>query len=358
MALQSGRPDNGRMISDTVIATHALSKRYRDVLAVDALDLDVRRGEVYGFLGRNGAGKTTTIRMLLGLIRPSGGEVTVLGRRITPGETSVFGRVGYLVETASAYPNLTVRENLDVQRRLTGAPRQAVADIIERLRLDTYADKRAGQLSLGNKQRLSLARALLHAPKVLLLDEPANTLDPAGIVEIRELLHTLAAERGVTVFMSSHILAEVAHLADRIGIIHEGRLLQELDREELAEKARAFVEVRVNAAEGSARGAPGEAAARAETLLRDAGFARIERVADAPGTLRIFGAADRAPEIARLLVGSELELTALTPTAEDLESYFLRLTGGDSARDGSAEADAAPAEVDAAPAESSSGGDA
>ena len=182
------------MTPDTVIATRALTKRYRDVTAVDNLELDVRRGEIYGFLGRNGAGKTTTIRMLLGLIRPSSGEVSVLGQRITPGETDVFARVGYLVETATAYPNLTVRENLDIQRRLTGAPRTAVAESIERLSLGTYADRRAGQLSLGNKQRLSLARALLHAPEVLVLDEPANALDPAGIVEVRELL-TMDLER-------------------------------------------------------------------------------------------------------------------------------------------------------------------
>ena len=178
--------------------------------------------------------------MLLGLIRPSGGEVNVLGRRIVPGETSVFGRVGYLVETATAYPNLTVRENLDIQRRLTGAPRTAVAETIALLRLEPYADRRAGQLSLGNKQRLSLARALLHSPELLVLDEPANALDPAGIVEVRELLRSLADERGVTVFMSSHILAEVAHLADRIGIVHDGRLIEESSREELAAKARAF----------------------------------------------------------------------------------------------------------------------
>jgi ABC-type multidrug transport system ATPase subunit len=228
------------MNADTAIATRALSKRYRQVLAVDSLDLDVRRGEIYGFLGRNGAGKTTTIRMLLGLIRPSGGEVDVLGRRVAPGETEVFGRVGYLVETATAYPNLTVRENLDIQRRLTHAPASAIAGTIALLRLEEYADRRAGQLSLGNKQRLALARALLHSPDLLVLDEPANSLDPAGIVEIRDLLRALATERGVTVFMSSHILAEVAHLADRIGIVHEGRLLEECSRDELAAKARSF----------------------------------------------------------------------------------------------------------------------
>lgn len=243
------------MTAETVIATRALTKRYRDVTAVDSLQLDVRRGEVYGFLGRNGAGKTTTIRMLLGLIRPTGGEVSVLGQRIVPGETGVFGRIGYLVESATAYPNLTVRENLDIQRRLTGSPATAVAETIERLRLGEYADRRAGQLSLGNKQRLSLARALLHSPDVLVLDEPANALDPAGIVEIRELLRSLADERGVTVFMSSHILAEVAHLADRIGIIHEGRLIEESSREDLAARARDYVDTTFSAQ------------ARAEALL-------------------------------------------------------------------------------------------
>lgn len=225
---------------DTAISTRALVKGYRDVTAVDSLDLDVRRGEIYGFLGRNGAGKTTTIRMLLGLIRPSSGEVTVLGRRVMPGETGVFSRVGSLVETATAYPNLTVRENLEIHRRLTGSPRRAVGDSIALLRLDPYAERRAGQLSLGNKQRLALARALLHSPDLLVLDEPANGLDPAGIVEIRGLLRSLADQRGVTVFMSSHILAEVAHLADRIGIVHRGRLIEESSRDELATKARAF----------------------------------------------------------------------------------------------------------------------
>jgi ABC-2 type transport system ATP-binding protein len=299
---------------ESAVRTAGLTKHYGDVRAVDGLDLDVRRGEIYGFLGRNGAGKTTTIRMLLGLIRPTGGEVSVLGRRITPGETTVFRHVGYLVEAATEYPQLTVRENLDIQRRLTGAPPDAVDGMIDQLRLGEYADRRAGRLSLGNKQRLSLARALLHAPDVLFLDEPANALDPAGIVEIRELLRSLADDRGVTVFMSSHILAEVAHLADRIGIVHEGRLLEELDRDELGAKARAFVEVDVSN--------PG----RAEELLREAGFLDITPVG--AGELRVFGAQERSAEIARVLVGAGLELRRLTPTSEDLESYFLRLTGG------------------------------
>jgi len=301
------------MTVQIAIATKALTKRYRDVTAVDKLDLSVRRGEIYGFLGRNGAGKTTTIRMLLGLIQPTEGEIEVLGERVQPGSSDVFARVGYLVESATAYPNLTVRENLDIQRRLTRAPRAAVADAIELMQLGPNANRRAGVLSLGNKQRLSLARALLHRPELLLLDEPANALDPGGIVEVRELLRSLAAERGVTVFMSSHILAEVAHLADRIGIVHEGRLLEELDREELRAKERLYVEVGASDPE------------RAATLLAAGGFAHVERV---EGQLHVFDAEERVPEIARVLVHSGLDVTHLAPVHEDLEAHFLRLTGG------------------------------
>jgi ABC-2 type transport system ATP-binding protein len=227
--------------TEMAIATRGLTKHYREVVAVNALELSVRRGEIYGFLGRNGAGKTTTIRMLLGLIRPSAGEVEVLGHRVQAGDQRWLGRVGFLVESASAYPNLTVRENLETQRRLTGAPAEATQRTIELLGLGAYADRVGGKLSLGNKQRLSLARALVHSPELLILDEPANGLDPAGIVEVRRLLRRLADEQGVTVFMSSHILAEVAHLADRIGILHEGRLIEERSRDELAATAREYV---------------------------------------------------------------------------------------------------------------------
>jgi ABC-2 type transport system ATP-binding protein len=226
------------MTSDVIVETFGLTKRYRDVLAVDSLALSVRRGEIYGFLGRNGAGKTTTIRMLLGLIRPTSGEVRVLGQVVRGGDQSWLSRCGFLVESATAYPNLTVRENLDIQRRLTSSPKATVEDAIERLGLGVYAERKASNLSLGNKQRLSLARALLHRPEVLLLDEPANALDPAGIVEIRQLLRSLADDEGVTVFMSSHILGEVAHLADRIGIVHGGRLVEECARNELAARAK------------------------------------------------------------------------------------------------------------------------
>ena len=228
------------MTADSVVTTRRLTKRYGTVTAVEDLDLDVHAGEIYAFLGRNGAGKTTTIRMILGLIRPLAGEVRVFGQAVTAAHPGWLRRVGSLVETATAYPNLTVRENLQLQCRLTGTRRGAVDEAIERLGLSAAADRRSGHLSLGNKQRLSLARALVHAPELLVLDEPANALDPAGIVEIRELLRSLADDHGTTVFVSSHILGEVAQLADRIGIVHDGRLVEELDRAALVEAARTF----------------------------------------------------------------------------------------------------------------------
>jgi ABC-2 type transport system ATP-binding protein len=302
------------MAPETVIAARSLAKQYGDVRAVEGLNLEVRRGEIYGFLGRNGAGKTTTIRMLLGLIRPTSGEVTLFGRSGPRGGADIFAKIGYLVETATAYPNLTVRENLEIQRRLMRSPPSAVGDVITLLRLDRYADRTAGTLSLGNKQLLSLARALLHSPELLILDEPANALDPAGIVEVRELLRALASTRGVTVFMSSHILAEVAQLAGRIGIIHEGRLLEELDMGELRARSRGYLEVR-------ASDLP-----RARALLEERlGTARI---VEHGGTLRVFGGAELAPEVARTVVQAGLDLDSLTPVTEDLEAYFLRLTGG------------------------------
>jgi ABC-2 type transport system ATP-binding protein len=302
-------------LTDKAVCTRGLTKTYGDVHAVTGLDLDVPRGEIYAFLGRNGAGKTTTIRMLLGLVRPTAGDAEIFGTRIAPGVSSVFARVGYLVETASSYPNLTVRENLDIQRRLTHAPRTAVGEAMALLGLAELADRQAGRLSLGNKQRLSLARAVLHRPDLIILDEPANGLDPAGIIEIRELLRRLAKEQGVTVFLSSHILAEVAHLADRIGIVHEGSLLQELDYAELRTRTRRYLDIGVDDPD------------RAAALLRERmGIDSVERTAE--GALRLFDGLDHSAEVARILVGAGLDLNYLVPAQEDLESYFMRLTGG------------------------------
>ncbi len=189
------------------IETRQLSKQYGPVLAVDSVNLSVKQGEIYGFLGLNGAGKTTTIRALLGMIRPSTGDVKIFGQAVGLHGRGPWSRVGHLVESPSAYPELSVHENLEISRRLHHIRDSSVtARVMDQLALTAYKDRSAGTLSTGNRQRLGIARALLHQPELLILDEPANGLDPAGIVEIRELLETLVREKGVTIFMSSHIL--------------------------------------------------------------------------------------------------------------------------------------------------------
>jgi ABC-2 type transport system ATP-binding protein len=182
----------------TVIETNNLIKRYGNITAVDDLSMRVAKGEIYAFLGLNGAGKTTTIRLLLGMVKPTSGEAHVLSTRVRVGERKPWRSVGYLVETADAYPELTVRENLEAMRRLRpGTESQAVDRVIGQLGLHAYADRRTNTLSHGNAQRLGLAKALLHNPELIILDEPANGLDPAGIVEIRNLLIELTTKQGV-----------------------------------------------------------------------------------------------------------------------------------------------------------------
>ena len=297
------------------IETNALSKSFGKVLAVDRVDLRVERGEIYAFLGLNGAGKTTTIRALLGMVRPSSGTLKVMGQPVGPNGRGPWQHVGHMVEAPSAYPELTVRENLEIARRLHGiADRTAVSRVIERLGLVPYGDRKAGVLSTGNLQRLGLARALLHEPELLILDEPANGLDPAGVVEIRELLASLARQKGVTVFMSSHILTEVDRLATRIGIIHQGRILEELNTEKLDELRSLRLEVKAADLEA------------ARKVLTQAGFT----VKTAPGmlTLSDVSAASSPDKVASILVHAGTPPTRLAVEHEHLEDYFLRLTGG------------------------------
>lgn len=297
------------------IETDDLGKRFGEVRAVEHLSLRVAEGEIYAFLGLNGAGKTTTIRMLVGMIKPSTGHATVLGTRVRLGSREPWAAVGYMVEVPHAYPELTVVENLEATRRLhPGTPREAVGKIIEKLGLSMYAERPAGHLSHGNAQRLGLAKALLHHPKLLLLDEPANGLDPAGIVEIRTLLQELTHNEGVTVFMSSHILAEVSRLAGRIGIIHQGRLLQEMDKDELERNRNRRLLLRMRDREAAHR------------ALLAAGHAAKD-LPDGSIELKTTRAVEHPDEINMLLAAAGIPPTQVLVEEEELESYFLRLVG-------------------------------
>jgi ABC-2 type transport system ATP-binding protein len=255
--------------------------------------------------------------MLLGMIKPTSGTAHVLQKRVRLGSREPWAMVGHLVEIPHAYPELTVYENLEVTRRLhPGTQPKAIDQVIERLRLGAYADRQAGTLSQGNAQRLGLAKALLHSPKLLILDEPANGLDPAGIVEIRELLLELTREQGVTVFMASHILAEVSRLARRIGIIHEGRLLQELEVDELERNRRKRLLLQARDIHA------------ARLALTSAGYP-AEILPDGVIELKNSASIDHPDDIASLLVQAGSPPIQLMVEEEELEQYFLRLVGMD-----------------------------
>ena len=299
------------------ISITGLTKRYPQVTAVDSLNLQVRPGEIYGFLGRNGAGKTTTIRLMLGLLHPDEGSVSVFGRAVEGDRSLAVRQVGSLVETATAYPNLTTFENLDLQRRLLGTGRSEIERVMRLVGVQEYRDRVAGKLSLGNRQRLALARALLGNPRLLVLDEPANALDPAGIVEIRMLLRRIADEDGVTIFVSSHILGEITNLADRIGIIHRGRLIEEFSTAERRASVRPHA-YRLQVSD------PQRAKLR---ITHIPGVISVEDE-EGPGWILVAGSAIDPENIPRALVQDGIGILAMIPQSEDLEDHFLRMTGG------------------------------
>jgi ABC-2 type transport system ATP-binding protein len=307
-------------MKEPIITTDRLTKRYKDVTAVSDVSLTVGKGEIYGFLGLNGAGKTTTIRLLLGMIRPTSGSAVINGQKVYPDNLGLWKEIGYLVEVPYSYPNLTVRENLEITRRLRQVPdRGVVGRVIGLLKLDAYAGRKAKNLSLGNAQRLGLAKALMHDPSILMLDEPANGLDPEGIYEIRELLTDLAENRGVTIFISSHILGEISRFATRIGIIHEGRLIREVTAGQLEGLCRKRLLV----------GAGDLSMAR--SVLEQKGYA-VDPPAD--GLIALTGEESiRHPEaVATLLVNAGCPPSRLNVVEEDLESYFLRTIRTEGAR--------------------------
>src|ERR1051325_8701561 len=299
-------------MENPLIETRGLTRRFGAQLAVDTLNLSVPAAGVYGFLGPNGAGKTTAIRMLLGLIKPNAGEVRLFGQSLNGNHRSLMRRVGALVEAPSLYPHLTGRESLEVTRRLLGSDRNLVELALATVKLTKDADRRVREYSLGMKQRLGLALALLNKPDLLILDEPTNGLDPAGIHEMRDLLRRLPAEFGVTVFLSSHLLGEVEQTASHIGIIHEGRLLFQGTLSELQEAHRAQLTLGVRQPE------------QAVHFLTTAGWG-VETRPD--GMLSVSDATpEEAARVNQLLVGQRLEVFHLAPAQVSLEDIFLTLT--------------------------------
>jgi ABC-2 type transport system ATP-binding protein len=298
---------------DTVVCTRDLTKRYGWRMAVDALNLEVRRGEIFGFLGPNGAGKTTTIRMLLGLIAPTSGTVELLGRDVSRDGPRVLPRVGALVEQPALYPYMSGRNNLRSGGDALGGVGEARIDaVVELVGLRGRDRDRVRGYSLGMKQRLGLALALLSDPELVILDEPTNGLDPAGIVEMRDLLRRLAAQ-GKTIFLSSHVLAEVQQICTRVAIVNLGRLVVESSVEELIRGHGEFV-VAVDR--------PAEVLA----LIRAQDWGTRARL-DAGGRIVTPAPDAQAAALNLFLVRAGFVPGEIRELAPDLEDVFLRLTG-------------------------------
>jgi len=301
-----------------VIEIEGLRKTYRGLrrgrtVALDGLDLEVPEGEVFGFLGPNGAGKTTTIRCLLGLVRPDGGRMRILGREIPAGLAGAIGKIGAIVEQPSFFPRFSARRNLEILARLRRLPTSAIDDVLERVGLADRQRDAVRTYSLGMKQRLGIAAALLKDPALLLLDEPANGLDPAGIVEVRELIRSLGRE-GRTVFVSSHILPEVQQVADRVAILSRGRAV--------ASGPVADVLAGVGGGRLAVKVADMEAGRRA---LAAAGY----RVRTDGERLLVEAPPEAAADVNRALAERGLYLHELRPEGPDLEAAFLELTRGE-----------------------------
>ncbi|WP_274363808.1 ABC transporter ATP-binding protein [Paenibacillus thermotolerans] len=304
---------------DAIIKTTKLTKVYGGgQISVNEINLTVKQGEIYGFLGRNGAGKTTTIRMLLGLIKPTSGDIEIFGEKLQERRGTILRRIGSIVETPGFYENLTARENLLINARIIGVhKKRAIEEALEIVGLQDETKKRVGTYSLGMKQRLGIARALLHYPELLILDEPTNGLDPIGIKEMRTLIKTLSQERRITIFISSHILSEIEQLADTMGIIHEGRLLSQIGSEQLRQMNRRYIEFQVSDDHKA-------------VMLLERHFQIQDYEVRHGGTLRVYFHQGQQAAMNKLFVHNEIEVSKMTVSEDTLEDYFTRLVGGGS----------------------------
>jgi ABC-type multidrug transport system ATPase subunit len=293
----------------TVVETHGLTKRFGNgVLAVDSVDMSVRRGEVYGFLGPNGAGKTTTLRMLVGLIRPTSGTASVAGH--APGDPAGLVRTGSLIETPGFYPYLSGRENLKVVADLAGVRHKRVEEVLDIVELASRAGRNFGTYSTGMKQRLGVAAALLKDPELVILDEPTNGLDPQGMAEMRKLIKDIG-QGDRTVLLSSHLLGEVEQICDRVGVISNGKLVKQSTVQELVGEEGVLV-----------RAEPIDRAE--EVLARMLGAAAISRQ---DGALHLKTQPARSVEINRELMNAGVGVIELRPFERSLEEVFFQLTG-------------------------------
>lgn len=296
-----------------IVQTEQLTKTFQKQYAVDHIDMTIREGEIYGFLGPNGAGKTTTIRMLLGLMKPSSGRIKVFGKRLNTHKLEILRQVGSLVENPSYYPHLTAYENLNVIRQIVGVPQIRVTEVLELVRLTEAAHRKVKGFSLGMRQRLGIASALLHQPKLLILDEPTNGLDPSGIIEIRELIKSLPQKYGMTVLISSHLLSEIDQIATSVGVVSHGKLIYQDSINNMRKLANSSIHIQCNDPEQGAMA-----------------LQRLELAVElGANKLVLHQCSDRAvADAVKLLVHQGMDIYRVEEHKQSLEQIFLDMTGG------------------------------
>ncbi|WP_302632400.1 ABC transporter ATP-binding protein [uncultured Clostridium sp.] len=299
-----------------VLKTYNITKKYGEQLAVDNVNMTIKKGDIYGFIGQNGAGKTTLIRLITGLIHKSGGEIELLGANEENELNKARTMVGSLIESPSFYTNMTARENLEVSRLVRNIPgNKCIDEVLELVGLKDVEKKKVKNFSLGMRQRLGIANALMGNPKLLILDEPINGLDPMGIVEIRELLKKINKEKDMTILISSHILSELSELATTYGIISNGKLIEEITAKQLSEKCRQYIDLKV------------DNTARAVILLeRELGISDYEVLEDS--NIKVFSNLDNVGEVNSLLSRSGIIVESISVKSENLEEYFMNKVGG------------------------------
>lgn len=299
-----------------ILQTMSISKQYKKHTALDNVSLSINKGDIYGFIGQNGAGKTTLIRLVTGLIYPSNGSFMLFGATSEKEKAKARKRIGSIIESPALYGHMTAYDNLEIRRLQQGIPgRDCIEKSLALVGLEDTGNKKVNNFSLGMKQRLAIAGALLGDPEFIILDEPTNGLDPSGIIEIRELLKKLNRERELTILISSHILSELYQLATRFGIIHHGRLIEELSIQELDVKCQQHLQIRVNN--------KNLAATVLEAKLDTTNF---EVLSD--GLIRLYEFVDIPGKVSTALVEGGVVIEQLTPAGDDLETFYMRLIGG------------------------------
>lgn len=303
-------------MQEYVLKTNQLGKTFKANRVLDNVNMSIRKGAIYGFIGQNGAGKSTLIRLVAGLAYPTGGSIQLFGKYGEKELTEARKRIGAIIESPALFPHMTAAENLEANRILRGIPgKDNIPRMLKQAGLQDAGKKKAKHFSLGMKQRLGLAIALLGDPEFIILDEPTNGLDPVGVIEMRELLKKLNRELGITIMISSHILSELHVTATHYGIIHQGRLLEELTAEELNEKCQQYLYIVVDD--------PGKAAAVMQSELGTADFEVMQ-----DGGIKLFGCVDKPAKVSSALFQAGLEVERFMPMGDDLESYFKKRIGG------------------------------